>query len=70
MTYSFLVIFCSSAPHSGRDTTCITYAAIDTAFIAARDRYGLPRPGKKMSAVELGNLGTVLTEATKIIAKQ
>ncbi|XP_050718899.1 peroxidase-like [Eriocheir sinensis] len=50
--------------------TCITFQSVDAAFKAARDRLGLPRPSPKPDPRDLGNLGLVLTETTRNLAKQ
>jgi peroxidase len=52
------------------DNTCITYEAVNAAFASARDRVGLPPPRSKFVAENVGNLGTVIQEATRYIAKQ
>ncbi|XP_063586936.1 uncharacterized protein LOC134764285 [Penaeus indicus] len=58
------------SPHAGDGFTCITFQSVDAAFIAARDRHGLPRPGRKPNSNDLSNLATVLLEATRIIAQE
>ncbi|XP_042875863.1 peroxidase-like [Penaeus japonicus] len=58
------------SPHAADGFTCISFQSVDAAFIAARDRHGLPRPGRKPDARDLSNLATVLLEATRIIAQE
>nr|XP_053635622.1 peroxidase-like [Cherax quadricarinatus] len=57
-------------PHAGDGFTCVTFQSVDAAFIAARDRLGLPRPGKNPGKEDLSNLGAVLIETTRNLAKQ
>ncbi|KAK4320758.1 hypothetical protein Pmani_008413, partial [Petrolisthes manimaculis] len=57
-------------PHSGEGYTCITFQSVDAAFKAARDLHGLPRPSHNPDHNDLGNLGMVLAETTRNIAKQ
>ena len=45
--------------------TCITYDAVNTAFISARDRVGLPPVRGKFTTHDVGNLGTVIHEASR-----
>lgn len=52
------------------DNTCITYEAVNAAFASARDRVGLPPASQKFVSEDVGNLGTVVQEATRYIAKQ
>lgn len=57
-------------PHPGDGFTCITFQSVDSAFKAARDLRGLPRPGPKPDHKDLGNLGAVLIETSRNLAKQ
>ena len=53
------------------ENTCITYEAVNAAFVSARDRVGLPRTSGKFAEIEnVGNLGTVIHEASRYLAKQ
>ena len=45
--------------------TCITYDAVNAAFISARDRVGLPPVRGKFTTHDVGNLGTVIHEASR-----
>lgn len=54
----------------GRFDTCITVDAVDAAFLTAKDRVGLPPPKKEFSDEDIGNLGTVVQEASRILAEQ
>lgn len=59
------------SPSSGySENTCITYEAVNAAFSSARDRVGLPPARSKFPTEEISNLGTVIQEATRYIAKQ
>ncbi|XP_042243457.1 peroxidase-like isoform X2 [Homarus americanus] len=58
------------SPHAGDGFTCITFQSVDAAFTAARDRHGLPRPGPKPDKNDLANLGAILVETTRNLAKQ
>ena len=51
--------------------TCITFEAVNAAFLSARDRVGLkPVNNGKFKADEVGALGTVIHEASRFLAKQ
>ena len=51
--------------------TCITFEAVNAAFLSARDRVGLkPVNDGKFKADEVGALGTVIHEASRFLAKQ
>ncbi|XP_063847936.1 peroxidase-like [Scylla paramamosain] len=50
--------------------TCITFQSVNTAFRAARDRLGLPRPMRDPDHRDLGNLGAVLIETSRNLAKE
>ena len=52
------------------DNTCITYEAVNAAFASARDRVGLPPAKTKFVTEDVSNLGTVIQESTRYIAKQ
>ena len=53
------------------ENTCITYEAVNAAFVSSRDRVGLPRTSGKFAEIEnIGNLGTVIHEASRYLAKQ
>lgn len=54
----------------GDDVTCITFQSVDAAFSKARDRLGLPRPKKVDNAEQRAELGAVLLETTRLIAKE
>ena len=45
--------------------TCITYDAVNTAFLSARDRVDLPPVRGKFTTHDVGNLGTVIHEASR-----
>ena len=51
-------------------STCITYEAVNAAFAQAREQVGLPARTTKFPTEEIGNLGTVVQEATRFVAKQ
>lgn len=72
--YYFLSLslsFSFSNSHSGDDDyTCISFQSINSAFLKARDKYGLPRPHKPASANDLANLATVMIETVRTISKQ
>jgi len=57
------------APYEPQNT-CITYEAVNAAFISARDRVGLPPVRGKFTTHDVGNLGTVIHEASRYLAKQ
>ena len=58
-------------PNQYSENTCITYEAVNAAFVSARDRVGLPRTSGKFAEIEnVGNLGTVIHEAARYLAKQ
>ena len=48
----------------------ITYDAVNAAFVSARDRVGLPPVRGKFTTHDVGNLGTVIHEASRYLAKQ
>lgn len=50
---------------------CITYEDVNSAFLTAKDKVGLP-PVKNgdFKTEDVGNLGTVIHEATRILAQQ
>ena len=51
--------------------TCITFEAVNAAFLSARARVGLkPVNNGKFKADEVGALGTVIHEASRFLAKQ
>lgn len=52
------------------DNTCITYEAVNAAFTSARDKVGLPPSRTKFVTEDVSNLGTVIQEATRLVAKQ
>ena len=54
---------------SGSDT-CVTYEAVNAAFIQARDRVGLPPVTGKFDTDAVGRLGVVVHEASRILAAQ
>ena len=55
---------------SGSAGTCITYDAVNAAFVAARDSVGLPPARGKFETDDVGNLGTVIHETSRFLAKQ
>jgi len=58
------------SPYNGGQT-CITFEAVNAAFLSARDRVGLkPVNDGKFKADEVGALGTVIHEASRFLAKQ
>jgi peroxidase len=57
------------APFDSQNT-CITYEAVNAAFTSARDRVGLPPVRGKFTTHDVGNLGTVIHEASRFLAKQ
>lgn len=52
------------------ENTCITYEAVNAAFASARDRVGLPATKEHFVTEDVSNLGTVIQEATRYVAKQ
>lgn len=50
--------------------TCITFEAVNSAFLAARDRIGLPPVKGKFSSDDIESLGTVIYEASRYLGKQ
>jgi len=50
--------------------TCITFDAVNAAFLSARDRIGLPPVKGKFSSHDVGGLGTVIAETARYLAKQ
>lgn len=63
----------AGAPHPGHGSsggTCVTYEAVNAAFEAARDRVGLPPVRGKFESEDVGNLGTVIHETSRFLAKQ
>jgi peroxidase len=50
--------------------TCITFDAVNAAFLSARDRIGLPNVKGKFSSHDVGGLGTVIAETARYLAKQ
>ena len=59
------------SPYQGYpDSTCITHEAVNAAFASARDRVGLPDSNGKFVTEDVSNLGTVIQEATRYVAKQ
>ena len=52
------------------ENTCITYEAVNAAFASARDRVGLPATKEHFVTEDVSNLGTVVQEATRYVAKQ
>ena len=54
---------------SGSDT-CVTYEAVNAAFVQARDRVGLPPVEGKFDTDAVGRLGVVVHEASRILAAQ
>ena len=57
-------------PSGFSQSTCITYEAVNAAFEQARQQVGLPARTSKHLTEEIGNLGTVVQEATRFVAKQ
>lgn len=57
-------------PHAGDGYTCITFPSVEASFRAARDRLGLPRPGPNPDHRDVGNLGNVLLETSRLLAQQ
>ena len=57
------------APFDAQNT-CITYEAVNAAFLSARDRVGLPPVRGKFKGIDVGNLGTVIHETARYLAKQ
>jgi len=49
---------------------CVTYEAVNAAFTEARDRVGLPPVTGKFDTDAVGRLGTVVHEASRILAGQ
>ncbi len=49
---------------------CITFEAVNAAFLSARDSVGLPPAGREFSTEDVGNLGTVIQEASRFLAEQ
>jgi len=49
---------------------CVTYEAVNSAFTQARDRVGLPPVTGKFDTDAVGRLGTVVHEASRILAGQ
>lgn len=56
--------------YGGDENTCITYDAVNAAFNAARERVGLPPAKGKFEPADIGNLGTVIHETSRFLAKQ
>ena len=54
------------------ETTCITYDAVNAAFEAAKRTVGLRRvtPGQHFGSADVGQLGTVIHETSRNLAKQ
>jgi peroxidase len=60
----------SGDPYHGTDT-CVTFEAVNAAFLAARDSVGLPPVrGAEFETNDVGNLGTVIHETSRYLAKQ
>ncbi len=55
--------------YHGEDT-CITFEAVNAAFSAARDSVGLPPVRGKFEIDDVGNLGTVIHETSRYLARQ
>jgi hypothetical protein len=54
-----------------RGDACITYEAVNNAFLTAQQR--LPRlaaKGKSMTDIDVDNLAHVMVETTRILSKQ
>jgi len=58
-----------SVPFDG-ENTCISYDAVNAAFTQARKRVGLRPVHGKFEIRDVGNLGTVVHEASRFLAKQ
>lgn len=56
-------------PGSSSDT-CITFDAVNAAFTSARDSVGLPPVRGEFRGEDVGNLGTVIHEASRYLARQ
>ncbi|XP_068081797.1 peroxidase isoform X2 [Anabrus simplex] len=54
--------------YNGVDGGCISYGAVDEAFLQAREKVGLRRPLRDNSLHSLSLLGTSLQETTRILA--
>ncbi len=52
------------------DSTCITFDAVNAAFDQARQTVGLPPVRGKFTEQDVGNLGTVIHETARFLAKQ
>jgi len=63
-------LFGGRGPNYQGENTCITFEAVNSAFLSARDRVGLPPVKGKFSSHDVGNLGTVIYEASRYLAKQ
>ncbi|XP_068231382.1 peroxidase-like [Palaemon carinicauda] len=50
--------------------TCISFQSVNAAFKAARDKHGLPRPGKNPVPEDQASLATVLLETTRNLAQE
>ncbi|XP_071750194.1 LOW QUALITY PROTEIN: salivary peroxidase/catechol oxidase-like [Lepeophtheirus salmonis] len=59
----------SSFDYQGSNT-CITYEAVNAAFTTALERVGLPPVRGKFTTDDVGNLGTVIHETSRYLAKQ
>lgn len=57
-------------PQSRDGFTCITFVSVDAAFKAARDKYGLPRPGREPTTEDQKNLANVLLETSRNLARE
>jgi hypothetical protein len=47
---------------------CITYEAVNEAFLRAREKVGLHHPHHSTTAFTLAQLGTALQETTRLLA--
>lgn len=55
--------------YQGSDT-CITFEAVNAAFAAARESVGLPPVRGEFEIEDVGNLGTVIHETSRYLARQ
>jgi len=50
---------------------CVTYEAVDRAFSTALEQMKMPNPkGRSMTDIDIDNLGHVLVETSKILARE
>ena len=62
--------FGGPTPPYNPDSSCITYDAVNAAFERAKASEGLRPARGKFTSADVGNLGTVIHEASRYLAKQ